>query len=177
MAETLASIPESMGKLEAGQDAMLSELKGLKKRQDATDTALKRLTERLGTLENKVASQCTTASSTPSASLSSLNDRLTTITSRCDDAENRARRCNLLFYGIEDDPEGDWPGSEQKIVNFCSDKLKVTADTLKFDRVHSISLFLELIGEAKAYRHNVKGSRALFCLLNWSLFASLANNL
>ncbi|KAH9378920.1 hypothetical protein HPB48_012822 [Haemaphysalis longicornis] len=87
MAETLASILESMGKLEAGQDAILTELKGLKERQDATDSELKRLAERLGTLENKVASQCTTTSSTPSDTLSSLNDRLTTITARCDDAE------------------------------------------------------------------------------------------
>ncbi|KAH9374774.1 hypothetical protein HPB48_000950 [Haemaphysalis longicornis] len=130
-----------MGKLEAGQGAILTELKGLKERQDATDRKLKLLTERLGTLETKVASKCTTTSARPSDTLINLNERLTTITARCYDAENSARRCNVLFYGIQDDPKEDWPGSEQKIVNFCSDKLKVTADTLKFDRVHRLGGF------------------------------------
>ncbi|KAH9369414.1 hypothetical protein HPB48_007192 [Haemaphysalis longicornis] len=53
MAETLASILESMGKLEAGQGAILTELKGPKERQDATDSELKRPAERLRTLETK----------------------------------------------------------------------------------------------------------------------------
>lgn len=128
IAETLASLLESMGKLEAGQAAILTELKGLKERQDATDSEVKRLAERLRTLETKVASRGSVDVSTSSDTSCSINDRLLTITARCDDAENRARRCNLLFYGIEDDPKEDWTASEQKIANFCSDKLLIRTE-------------------------------------------------
>lgn len=43
-----------MGKLEAGQCAILTELKGLRERQDAIHGELTRLAERLGTLKTKV---------------------------------------------------------------------------------------------------------------------------
>lgn len=65
------------------------------------------------------------------------------ISSRCDDAENRQRRSNLLFFGIEDKKEEEWAAAEQKVIAFCSEKLELTTTSSQFERVHRLGKFTE----------------------------------
>lgn len=51
---------------------------------------------------------------------SEVSTTLTTILSRCNDAENRLRRSNVLFYGLNDEPNESWKMSEKKIIDFCA---------------------------------------------------------
>lgn len=51
------------------------------------------------------------------------SDQLTAITSRSDNAEIKIQRSNLQFFGLEDESNDDWAMSEQKIINFCSEKV------------------------------------------------------
>lgn len=47
----------------------------------------------------------------------------------------------MLFFGFEDDEKEDWAASEQKIIAFCSEKLKISASSTKFERVHRLGKF------------------------------------
>ena len=53
-----------------------------------------------------------------------------------EDISNRMRRCNLVFYGIEQTDESeDWAKSEQLITDIITDKFDIT-DRIQFERVH-----------------------------------------
>ncbi|KAH6933125.1 hypothetical protein HPB50_012321 [Hyalomma asiaticum] len=51
------------------------------------------------------------------------------------------RRSNLLFFGIEDDAKEDWTATENKITDFCSEKLDIVAGSIQFDRAHRLGKF------------------------------------
>lgn len=138
---TLASVLETVRRIEAGQQAILNELKGLKEKQAATDKEVKHLTERIVVLESSVASQNSSVEGAPVNILQTITNQLQTVTTRCDDAENRLRRSNLLFYGIDDDGNEDWAASEEKIIKLCTDKLQVPCTSSQFERVHRIGRY------------------------------------
>ncbi|KAH9384852.1 hypothetical protein HPB48_026879 [Haemaphysalis longicornis] len=60
---------------------------------------------------------------------------------RTEDAENRLRRNNLLFFGFSDDRAETWKQSEEHIIAFCSEKLEITIDPINIDRAHRIGAF------------------------------------
>ncbi|XP_037561568.2 uncharacterized protein LOC119440760 [Dermacentor silvarum] len=61
---------------------------------------------------------------------------------RVDDAENRSRRNNLIFYGLPD-PSASEPSSESEkiILRHCSDHLKVSLDPKEIERAHRIGRY------------------------------------
>ncbi|XP_049524965.1 uncharacterized protein LOC125946298 [Dermacentor silvarum] len=138
---TLESVLETMRRLEVGQAAILNELKCVKEKQEATESKLSLLSGRVETLEATVASINPVGCAAPSTQLREICDRLRSVTLRCDDTENRLRRNNLLFFGISDSPGEDWAASEQKVINFCSEHLGVTAVSSQFERVHRLGRF------------------------------------
>ncbi|XP_077543323.1 uncharacterized protein LOC144155629 [Haemaphysalis longicornis] len=59
---------------------------------------------------------------------------------KIDDLENRSRRSNVLFFGIEDtDQSESWEASETHVREFCSNKLSVTAASIA--RAHRLGRF------------------------------------
>ncbi|XP_070552174.1 uncharacterized protein [Ptychodera flava] len=55
-----------------------------------------------------------------------------------DDLENRGRRNNLLFYGInQDDYPESWESSEEKVKDVLKNNLNINED-VEFERVHRI---------------------------------------
>lgn len=141
IAQTLASVLETVRRLEAGQSTILNELKGVRERQEATDAIVNCLAGRIDALENTVASLDSAQNSEPNNELRSLSDQLHSLTSRCDGTENRMRRCNLLFFGIGDEQGENWAASEQKIIKFCSDQLGLLMANAQFERVHRLGRF------------------------------------
>nr|XP_037268540.1 uncharacterized protein LOC119159791 [Rhipicephalus microplus] len=71
----------------------------------------------------------------------SLAMEVTKLRSGCDDAENRQRRDNLLFFGINDEDKEDWATSEEKIITFCSQKLGIPLTNDHFERVHRLGKY------------------------------------
>lgn len=58
---------------------------------------------------------------------------------RVDDAENRSRRNNLIFYGLPDpNPSEKFPDSEEIIINHCRDHLNLTLDPKLIERAHRL---------------------------------------
>ncbi|KAH6930596.1 hypothetical protein HPB50_014933 [Hyalomma asiaticum] len=99
---------------------------------------IKRLNAKVVSLEQAGASAAATAPAAPADTLREVTDQLMSITSRCDEAENRMRRSNLLFFGLEDHANEDWAASEQKIIKFCFEKLQLTLTGTQFERVHRL---------------------------------------
>lgn len=60
---------------------------------------------------------------------------------RQDDLENRSRRNNLLFYGLDDTAGETWAESEERILTFCSEKLSVDASVTSIERAHRLGRF------------------------------------
>ncbi|XP_075527052.1 uncharacterized protein LOC142559322 [Dermacentor variabilis] len=54
-----------------------------------------------------------------------------------DELENRSRRNNLLFFGIDDENESEtWDESERKVISVCSAKLGITVEPSTIERAH-----------------------------------------
>ncbi|MDD9361400.1 MAG: hypothetical protein PV344_00495, partial [Anaplasma sp.] len=63
------------------------------------------------------------------------------VNSRCDDAENRLRRLNLLFFGIPDSQTKTWTQSEEKVVQLCAQSLGVEISPDNLERSHRLGKF------------------------------------
>nr|XP_037276014.1 uncharacterized protein LOC119168726 [Rhipicephalus microplus] len=123
----------------AGVDA--DALRAMSDKMKAADSKIRNLSTKVISLEEITATRSVTA---PSGSVDALHDvtnQLSKITNRCDEAENRLRRSNLLFFGIEDDPNENWAVSEDKIVKFCSDHLGTSISSPQLERVHRLGRF------------------------------------
>lgn len=140
--DAFASALETIKKLEADHAAMSPYLKlRLSGEQEMTKKVIKLLNAKIVALEATLALQNNTEGPTGNALLE-VSDHLTEITSRCDDAENRQRRSNLLFFGIEDSKREEWVEAEDKVINFCSERLKITTSS-QFQRVHRLGKFID----------------------------------
>ncbi|XP_037582579.1 uncharacterized protein LOC119466154 [Dermacentor silvarum] len=138
-------IPESLltelRKLIAGQNQLITEIQGLKSQLTSTDKAITDLSKRMNDLEghyqtllpirNEVDAMRTT---TEQAIF-----RIYELEARIDDAENRSRRDNLIFYGIPE-PSGSETTAdcERLIVDLCRDKLQLMIDPKEIERAHRI---------------------------------------
>lgn len=60
------------------------------------------------------------------------------VNSRYDDAENRLRRSNLLFFGIWDSQTETWTQSEEKLIRLCSQSLGVEISPGNLERSHRL---------------------------------------
>lgn len=57
-----------------------------------------------------------------------------------DDLENRSRRCNLIFFGIDgDDAREPNAKSEARVINLCTSVLKV--GHVEIERAHRLGKF------------------------------------
>ncbi|XP_050033107.3 uncharacterized protein [Dermacentor andersoni] len=139
------NIPENLltelRKLTAGQNQLISEIHGLKSQLTSTDKAITDLSKRMNDLEshyqallpirNEVDAMRTT---TEQAIF-----RISELEARIDDAENRSRRDNLIFYGIPDPSSSETTAdSERLIVELCRDRLQLTIDPKEIERAHRI---------------------------------------
>ncbi|KAH9382493.1 hypothetical protein HPB48_010921 [Haemaphysalis longicornis] len=64
-----------------------------------------------------------------------------TLKARLDDAEDRSRRDNLVFYGITDSKSETWQDSEKKIIALAAEKLQFDIPTGTITRAHRIGRF------------------------------------
>ena len=69
--------------------------------------------------------------------LSETKKTIQNMQTRADEAEDRAKRNNLIFAGIEESDSESWYDTETKLIGFIKNTLLVTAD-ITFERVHRI---------------------------------------
>lgn len=66
--------------------------------------------------------------------------KLQFLESKLDDLENRCRRCNLIFYCIEDTEEREtYVSAEQRVLDLCKSVLSV--DDVEIERAHRLGKF------------------------------------
>lgn len=71
-----------------------------------------------------------------------MTRRIVELESRFDDAENRSRRDNLIFYGISDTSSTEtFAESEQLVIELCRDKLQINVNTREIERAHRLGRF------------------------------------
>lgn len=63
------------------------------------------------------------------------------LTEKCDDAENRLRRYNLIFFGIAESNGETWGQSETQVISFCSQHLGLTINNDTIERAHRMGRF------------------------------------
>lgn len=64
-----------------------------------------------------------------------------TLRGRLDDAEDRSRRENLIFFGIPDGPSENARQCEETIISIASDKLDISLPLDSIERAHRIGKF------------------------------------
>ncbi|XP_072143579.1 uncharacterized protein [Dermacentor andersoni] len=73
--------------------------------------------------------------------VANLGCQLKALAEKCDDAENRQRRSNLLFFGIPDANNESWAQSEMHVTSFLSEKLKISIAAADSERAHRLGRF------------------------------------
>ncbi|XP_049512298.1 uncharacterized protein LOC125940304 [Dermacentor silvarum] len=131
-------------KLSAGQTTIIADMQGLKSQCTATSAALANLSKRLADLEGhyqkllpmQIEIQTIRADTEQTARL------VHALNARVDDAENRSRRNNLVFYGLPDTAASETSAaSEEKILRLCSDHLNVPLEPQDIERAHRVSRY------------------------------------
>lgn len=125
-----------------GQEEMKTKLQSIETNQMAQSSALQALTERINCLETQVAAIAKVETEMQKYKASSENNQksLKFLLSKVDDLENRGRRNNLVFYGVDDkNPQETWSDSEKIIQEVCETNLGLSVTSM--ERVHRIGKF------------------------------------
>ncbi|XP_042148309.1 uncharacterized protein LOC121837048 [Ixodes scapularis] len=142
--EQLLSLQETVDKLRNSHAILQQEVNLLKEKQKQSEQTVSTLEERL----NKLASELdalkqkdTSSAATTEPQLTAALNELSQLKTRCDDAEGRSRRCNLLFFGITDADKKTWAQSECLVTSLCSEKLNVQVESSRIERAHRLGAF------------------------------------
>ncbi|XP_077494384.1 uncharacterized protein LOC144105045 [Amblyomma americanum] len=135
------SILSELQKLTTGQATLISDLQDIKHQLKTTETTLADLNKRMETLELHYATLFTLHSEIDA--LKTLNTELTCkvdkLEARMDDAENRSRRNNLIYYNIPDtNPTETYADSEETIIRHCSTQLGFAIEPNLMERAHRL---------------------------------------
>ncbi|XP_064472424.1 uncharacterized protein LOC135386446 [Ornithodoros turicata] len=130
-------------KLDEKHPELLIEIKSIHLKLEDTDKRLNNLTTKVDSVMNDV-------STLPAlkADMSTIQDRVKTSESiisnfadSLDDLENRSRRDNLIFHGINDNSNETWSQAESKVISFCHDNLGVSLSDSDIERAHRLGKF------------------------------------
>lgn len=139
----LESVLAIVRNLKEGQNEVLSELKKLREDQSRTESAVTALTKRVANVEACVSSldEIRKDAESTKISLKSMTEQIHTLESRCEDAENRMRRSNLVFYGHADKQNETWAQSEKLVLDMCSRNLGLSLQSSFVERAHRLGRF------------------------------------
>lgn len=135
----IVAVLDSIKRVEEYLETIRSEIDDLKTVQAAQEKQISAISNRLDNLESP-----RPQTSNPSDNNSSqISREISVLKAATTDASNRLRRNNLLFLGIKDNAKETWEESEQRILAFCADKLKLSLDSGTMERAHRIGTFTE----------------------------------
>ncbi|XP_037529259.2 uncharacterized protein LOC119406597 [Rhipicephalus sanguineus] len=128
-------------KLSAGQSTLLNEVQGLKSQLLTTEHAQSDLAKRIADMEKHYQALLPLKAELELIKKNSVQAARKTVDleARLDDAENRSRLNNLIFYGVPDaNPSESYAQSEQLIIRHCHDHLGIDINPKDIDRVHRL---------------------------------------
>lgn len=133
----------ALSELKSGQSTLLNEMRALKTKLSKNDQILDTIQQRLSKIEQDCGSFV--AIKTQVKGLETLAEsqanQIAALTSRVDEAEDRARRQNLIFYGLADADGETWAQSEKKVIDHCASHLQLTVETRDIERAHRLGTF------------------------------------
>ena len=145
-ASSLESISKALSRLELSQSTMLNELSLIRSSQTYIEASLSTRSARVEILEKRV-DEVQSLHSQPSSGardcVANFASQLKVLAGKCDDAENRQRRSNLLFLGIPDANNKSWAQSELRVPSFLSEKLDISIAATDLERAHRLGRFHE----------------------------------
>ncbi|XP_077513342.1 uncharacterized protein LOC144124483 [Amblyomma americanum] len=122
-------------KMSTGQTELVKEVQELKGQLLSIDLKMTNLTTRLSALETHYESLSTLRNDLEGIQATSAG----VLEARLDDAENRSRRNNLLFYGLPDtNPTETYSLTEDLIIRHCSDHLDTQLSPNNIERAHRL---------------------------------------
>ncbi|XP_077537499.1 uncharacterized protein LOC144149692 [Haemaphysalis longicornis] len=136
-----AVILDELKKISAGQATLLSEVQDLKTQLHTTEKTISDLSNRITQLEKHYQSLSTvqTQITALETGAGATARHIQTLEARFDDAENRWRRNNLIFYGLPDTNHSEtFSESEELIKSLCSEHLNVEIDPKELERAHRL---------------------------------------
>ncbi|XP_037582552.2 uncharacterized protein LOC119466134 [Dermacentor silvarum] len=135
-----------LGKLAAGQSKLITEVLDLKSKLLTTDKILSDLSKRMTDLEGhyKAISSLRTDLDTIRTDASQMAGQIARLATQMDDAENRSRRNNLIFYNIPDpNSKETFAESEKIIIRHCNEHLNFVVDPNHIERAHRLGRHTE----------------------------------
>ncbi|XP_075547628.1 uncharacterized protein LOC142582112 [Dermacentor variabilis] len=135
-----AAILAELKKISTGQSKLISEVQDLKSQLLATDRNVSDLGKRMAELESHYESLVTLKTDTEvlRADTTKATRLISKLEARFDDAENRTRRNNLVFYGLPETTPESYAQSEQLIIKHCREHLDIHIDTKEIERAHRL---------------------------------------
>lgn len=137
----MTEILTELQKISAGQSKLISDVDELKQQLLTTDKTLSDLGNRMSELERHYQSLLPLRADIAAiqADTTATTHLVSELEERLDDAENRSRRNNLIFYNLPDpNPKEDNNETEQLIINHCLEHLKIKIDPKEIDRAHRL---------------------------------------
>ncbi|KAH9382068.1 hypothetical protein HPB48_016515 [Haemaphysalis longicornis] len=130
-------------RIEENQTNMSQSITELKDAQESIFNSIADINKRLQALETQSAAYDSWKINTDETRqvLQRMEKENTTLKARLDDAADRSRRDNLVFYGITDSKSETWQDSEKKIIAFAAKKLQFDIPTGTIARAHRIGRF------------------------------------
>ncbi|XP_037506544.1 uncharacterized protein LOC119382768 [Rhipicephalus sanguineus] len=139
-----AAVLAELKKLSSGQSKLLSEVQDLKCQLLATNATLSELSKRLTNVEancqqiEPLRQQLGTVQTDTAETAS----RVCNLETRLDEAENRSRRNNLIFYGISDTNKSEsFAQSEELVIRLCSEQLNFSLEPKEIERAHRLGRY------------------------------------
>ncbi|XP_054924418.1 uncharacterized protein [Dermacentor andersoni] len=135
-----AAILAELKKISTGQSKLISEVQDLKSQLLATDRNVSDLGKRMTELESHYESLVTLKTDTEvlRTDATKATRLISKLEARLDDAENRTRRNNLVFYGLPETTPESYAQSEQLIIKHCRKHLDIHIDTKEIERAHHL---------------------------------------
>lgn len=132
--DKLNFVSDVVTRLESNHTALLESLNKILQNHITMKNDIELLSKRVLALESK------TGSDASPHQTQNYDQNLSFMQSKIDDLENRSRRSNVLFFGIDDSDKAEsWDVSEELVKNFCADKLEVAVTSIV--RAHRLGKF------------------------------------
>ncbi|XP_049524200.1 uncharacterized protein LOC125945878 [Dermacentor silvarum] len=127
---------EVLKSLQTGQAAIMSKLDTIDTRLAKHEAMLAEVNSRLGVTEERVETVNKLLSDQASATRS-LEQQVSAVRNKNVDLENRSRRLNLIFYGIDDGNHSEtWIQSENLVKSICKANLGIELNSIQ--RAHRV---------------------------------------
>ena len=120
-------------------DNLIQELQGLKSSLEFTQS---KFDEYVKANPTSIISDCESKLSAFSVTIADSSKRIESLEAKLGDLENRSRRNNLVFEGIEEEPHETWEITESKLRSILSSKMLIETTNETIERAHRIGKYV-----------------------------------